>query len=52
MKKKPEHFKALAKNDQPWLTTLKPLDMTSNEITLIFCRRAKQTTIAKSETLL
>ena len=33
------------------LTTQKPLDITSTGITLIFWRTAKQTTIAKSETL-
>ena len=36
---------------QPLLTTSKLLDITSNGITLIFWRKAKQTTIAKSETL-
>ena len=37
---------------QPLLTTSKPLDITSSGITLIFWRRAKQATIAKSETYL
>ena len=36
---------------QPLLTTSKPLDITSRGITLIFWRRAKQTTIAKSKRL-
>ena len=36
---------------QPLLTTSKPLDMASSGITLMFQRRAKQDTIAKSGTV-